>query len=156
MVPLDTLDPAVATARRSFFFSVVVSFAERSPNTTVTLRDLTVGDAVGLADGVGVADGVVVGLAEGDPEGLADGVVVGLAEGDPEGLAEGVGVGDGVATELSSVKAAVSNVGFLKIPAAAQSPSAGHDTEVNPALGLESWTPAPNVAGMAAAQVPFV
>jgi hypothetical protein len=151
-----TLDPAVAIAFNSFFFSVAVSFDERSPKVTLNFRDLTTGVTEGLVEGDGVADGVVVGLAEGDPEGLADGVVVGLAEGDPEGLAEGVGVGDGVATELSSVKAAVSNVGFLKIPAAAQSPSAGHDTEVNPALGLESWTPAPNVAGMALAQVPFV
>lgn len=121
-----TLEPAVAIAFNSFFFSVAVSFDERSPKATLNFRDLTVDVADGLAEGV--TDGVGV------LDGLADGVVVGLAEGVSVGI--GVGDGDGDATELSSVKAAVANVESLKAPAAAQSPTAGHDTELKPAFGF--------------------
>ena len=181
-MPLDTLDPAVAIARRSFFFSVVVSFAERSPNTTVTLRDLTVGAEI--ADGVGVADGEVVGLVvgladgvgvlEGDPEGLAEGVGVGEADGVvvglAEGLAVGVGVGDGDAEEKSCVKASFPPDAFLNIPPAMQSSASdivltagvivpvdeGHETDVKPALRLAFCTPVSNDAGTPFAQVPLV
>jgi hypothetical protein len=135
-VPLEILDPAVAIARSSFFFSAVVSFDDRSPKTTPNLRDLTVGVGVG----VGVIDGVaeVVGVAEGVGvlDGLAEGEVVGVTVG--VGVLDGVGVGDGDATELSNVKGSVPPVAVLKEPAAPQSPNAGHETELKPAFGLVS------------------
>ena len=130
-------------ARRSLFFSAVVSFDDRSPNITFNFMDLIVGDAVGLAvgladgevvgpaEGVGVLDGVAEGLAVGLEDGDADGVAVGLEDGDADGVAVGlaeglavgvgVGVGDGDAVEKSCVKASNPPDAFLKFPPAMQS-----------------------------------